>query len=73
MGVLAVYRSNYSMWTWLFAILWHSNKVKLFQAKIAKSYHVDDVVNGISENHGGQIEKGWRNFCKKSPFGFHLE
>ena len=23
--------------------------------------------------HGGRIEKGWRNFCKKSPFGFHLE
>ena len=31
------------------------------------------IVNGISQKHGGRIEKGWRNFCKKSPFGFHLE
>ena len=31
------------------------------------------IVNGISEKHGGRIEKGWRNFCKKSPFGFQLE
>ena len=23
--------------------------------------------------HGGLIEKSWRNFCKESPFGFHLE
>ena len=30
-------------------------------------------MNGISEKHGGRIEKGWRNFCKKSLFGFHLE
>ena len=32
-----------------------------------------NIVNGISEKHGGRIEKGCRNFCKKSPFGFHLE
>ena len=31
------------------------------------------IANGISEKHGGRIEKGWSYFCKKSPLGFHLE
>ena len=28
---------------------------------------------GFPKTHGGRIEKGWRNFFKKSAFGFHLE